>query len=104
MNEVWIAIAALTVICFSIKAVGPVALGGRDLPQWADRLIVLLPAALLTSLVIVQTFSDGKQLVLDARAPALGVAALALWRGASMVVVLAAAAVTAAALRALGWG
>ena len=33
MNEVWIAIAALTVICFTIKAVGPVALGGRDLPR-----------------------------------------------------------------------
>jgi branched-subunit amino acid transport protein len=104
MNEIWIAILALSVISFSIKAVGPVALGGRDLPDWADRLIVLLPAALLTSLVIVQTFSDGKHLVLDARAPALGVAALALWRGASMVVVLAAAAVTAAVLRALGWG
>jgi len=104
MSEVWIAIAALTVICFSIKAVGPVALGGRDLPQWADRLIVLLPAALLTSLVIVQTFSDGKHLVLDARAPALAAAALALWLRASMVVVLAVAALTAAGLRALGWG
>ena len=104
MRDVWIAIAAMTVISFVIKAVGPVALGGRDLPEWADRLIVLLPAALLSSLVVVQTFSNGRTLVLDARAPALAVAALALWRGASMVIVLAAAAVTAAGLRALGWG
>ena len=104
MSEVWIAIAALTVICFVIKAVGPVALGGRDLPEWADRLIVLLPAALLSALVVVQTFASGKDLVLDARAPALAVAALALALRQTMIVVLVAAALTAAGLRALGWG
>ena len=104
MNEVWIAIAALTVICFTIKAVGPVALGGRDLPEWADRLIVLLPAALLSALVVVQTFASGDKLVLDARAPALAVAAIALWFKASVLVVLLVAALTAAGLRALGWG
>ena len=54
-----------------IKAAGPVALGGRDLPRWAERLIVLLPAALLSALVVVQTFADGKALVLDARAAGL---------------------------------
>jgi branched-subunit amino acid transport protein len=52
-QEVWIAVGALTVICFLIKAAGPVALGGRDLPHWAQRLIVLLPAALLSALVVV---------------------------------------------------
>ena len=31
MSSVWIAIAVLTVVCFAIKAVGPVALGGREL-------------------------------------------------------------------------
>ena len=104
MSEVWIAIAALTVICFVIKAVGPVALGGRDLPEWADRLIVLLPAALLSALVVVQTFASGKELVFDARAPALAVAAIALSFKASVLVVLLVAALTAAGLRALGWG
>jgi branched-subunit amino acid transport protein len=104
MSEVWIAIAALTVICFVIKASGPVALGGRDLPEWANELIVLIPAALLSALVVVQTFASGKDLVLDARAPALAVAALALALRASMIVVLVAAALTAAGLRALGWG
>jgi branched chain amino acid efflux pump len=104
VSEVWIAIAALTVICFAIKATGPVALGGRDLPAWADRLILLLPAALLSALVVVQTFAHGKELVFDARAPAVAVAALALWRRLSLVLVLTAAALTAAGLRALGWG
>jgi branched-subunit amino acid transport protein len=104
MSEVWIAIAALTVICFTIKAVGPVALGGRDLPRWADQLILLLPAALLSALVVAQTFASGKELALDARAPALAAAVIALWLRASVLVVLLVAALTAAALRALGWG
>ena len=68
MTDVWIAIGVLTVVCFAIKAIGPVALGGRDLPRAAERLIVLLPAALLSALVVVQTFASGRELVLDARA------------------------------------
>jgi branched-subunit amino acid transport protein len=104
VTEVWIAIAALTVISFTIKAVGPVALGGRELPPWADRLIALMPAALLSALVVVQTFAHGQELELDARAPGLAAAAIALALRASMLVVLLAAAATAAGLRALGWG
>jgi branched-subunit amino acid transport protein len=100
-RDVWIAIGALTVICFVIKAVGPVALGGRDLPRWADRLIVLLPAALLSALVVVQTFADGKALVLDARAAGLAAAFVAVALRASILIVLLVAAVTAAGLRAL---
>jgi hypothetical protein len=45
-----------------------VALGGRDLPRWADQLIALVPAALLPALIVVETFAHGKELVLDARA------------------------------------
>jgi branched-subunit amino acid transport protein len=101
-SEVWIAVGVLTVVCFGIKAVGPVALGGRDLPGWAERLIGLLPAALLTALVVVQTFADGKALVLDARAAGLAAAMVALALRASVLVVLLVAAATAAGLRALG--
>ena len=101
MTDVWIAIGMLIVICFVIKAVGPVALGGRDLPVWADRLIVLLPAALLSALVVVQTFADGKALVLDARAAGLAAAFVAVALRASVLIVLLVAAGTAAALRAL---
>ena len=100
-TDVWIAIGVLTVVCFVIKAVGPVALGGRDLPRWAERLIVLLPAALLSALVVVQTFADGKALALDARAVGLAAAIVALALRASVLVVLLVAAATAAGLRAL---
>ena len=102
MRDIWIAIAVLTVICFAIKAVGPLALGGRELPDWAERLIALVPAALLPALIVVETFADGRELVLDARAAglaaAMGVLAL---RGSMLVVLLVAAAVTAG-VRALG--
>jgi branched-subunit amino acid transport protein len=100
-RDVWIATGVLTVVCFGIKAAGPVALGGRELPRWAERLIVLLPAALLSALVVVQTFADGKALVLDARAAGLAAAMVALALRASVLVVLLVAALTAAGLRAL---
>ena len=100
-TDVWIAIGVLTVVCLAIKAAGPVALGGRELPGWAARLTVLLPAALLSALVVVQTFADGKALVLDARAGGLAAALAALALRASLLVVLLAAAVVTAGLRAL---
>jgi hypothetical protein len=101
MTDVWIAIGALTVICFAIKAVGPVALGGRELPRAAERLIVLLPSALLSALVVVQTFASGRELVLDARAAGVAAALVAVALRASVLVVLLVAALTAAGLRAL---
>jgi branched-subunit amino acid transport protein len=101
MTAVWIAIAALTVISFAIKATGPVALGGRELPRALERLIVLLPAALLSALVVVQTFASGRELVLDARAAGLAAAAVAVALRASVLVVLLTAALTTAALRAV---
>lgn len=100
-QDVWIVIGVMTVVCFAIKAVGPVALGGRDMPRWAERLIVLLPAALLSALVVVQTFADGKALVLDARAAGLAAAMVAVALKASILVVLLVAAGTAAGLRAV---
>jgi branched-subunit amino acid transport protein len=101
MTDVWIAIGVLTVVCFTIKAVGPVALGGRDLPAAAERLIVLLPAALLSALVVVQTFASGRELVLDARAAGVAAALIAVALRASVLVVLLVAALTAAGLRAV---
>ena len=101
MTDVWIAIGVLTVVCFAIKAVGPVALGGRELPGWAERLIELLPAALLSALVVVQTFASGRELALDARAAGVAAAVVAVSLRASVLVVLLVAALTAAGIRAL---
>jgi branched-subunit amino acid transport protein len=101
VRDVWIAIGAMTVISFAIKALGPVVLGGRELPPAVERLLVLIPAALLTALVMVETFAHDRELVLDARACGLAAAIVALALRASMLVVLLAAAAVTAGVRAL---
>lgn len=69
-----------------------------------SRISALLPAALLSGLIVTQTFagSDGR-VVLDARLAAVGVAGILLWRKANFLVVVGAAAATAALLRLAGW-
>ena len=66
------------------------------------RLTALLPVALLAALVAVQTFSTGTELQVDARIAGLAAAIIALTLRAPFLVVVLVAAITAAALRALG--
>lgn len=80
---------------------GPVLAGGRELGPRARRVLDLVPVPLLAGLIATQTLGDGHRLVLDARAPALAVAGLLVWRRAPFLVVVLAAAATAALLRAI---
>lgn len=92
----WTAVLAASLLCFALKAVG-------DLipPRWFEapapsRVVDLLTVALLAALVAVQTLGVGQQIVVDARVPALLVAAgLLIVRAPFLVVVIAAAAVAA---------
>ena len=95
-----VGLAALAV--FAIKLAGHLA--PRRLLERPDviRGAGLLTAGLLSALVAVQTVAGADHLQVDARLPALAVAAVALWRRAPFIVVVALAAVTAAGLRALG--
>lgn len=96
MTAVWVTIGGLVVTTIAIKAAGPLALGGRELPRAAGAVIALLAPALLAALVLTETFADGKELTVDARAAGLGAAALALrLRAPLLAVVLLAAAATA---------
>lgn len=54
MSTVWIAIALAAVVSATIKALGPVALGGRRLPAPARAVIALLAPALLAALIVVE--------------------------------------------------
>jgi hypothetical protein len=63
----------------------------------------LLTVALLSALVVTQTVERDHQLVVDARLPAIGVAAILLALRAPFVVVVISAAIVAAVLRLLGW-
>jgi uncharacterized membrane protein len=94
-------ILALAVITFAIKAAGPVLLGGRELPPRVMAVITLLAPALLAGLVMVETFSEGDEIVLDPRAAGLAAAAGALALRAPMLVTVGLAAVVTAGLRAV---
>lgn len=97
----WTVLLGLCAVSYALKAVGPVLAGGRQLAPQARRLLDLVAVPLLAALIVVQTLGDGHRLVLDARAPALAVAAVLVWRRAPFLVVVLAAAATAAVLRAL---
>src|SRR6185437_9090360 len=97
----WTALIALSAISYGLKASGPVLAGGRQLGPQVRRTLDLVAVPLLAALILVQTLGDGHHLVLDARVPALAVAAVLVWRRAPFLVVVLAAAATAALLRAL---
>ena len=76
---VWIAIALLTVGTVAIKSVGPVVLGGRDLPPNAASVVARLAPSLLAALVVVDTFGGtDRTLSIDATFAGLLAAAAAL--------------------------
>lgn len=99
----WTAVLLASVICLALKAVGYL------LPtRWVEaprpaRIADLLTVALLAALVAVQTLGAGQALAVDARVPAVLVAAGLLAIRAPFLVVVAAAAATAALLRLAGW-
>lgn len=97
----WLAIGVLAAISFSLKAVGPVVVGDRALNRRAAELVALLPVPMLAALIAVGTLADGQSLHVDERLPAVAVATACLLRRLPFLVVIGAAAATAAALRAL---
>jgi hypothetical protein len=98
----WAAVLAGCGVCFVLKLLGYLAP-----TRWLETLRVtrvagLVTVALLAALFAVQTVVAGQRLVLDARVPAVAVAAVLLWRRAPFIVVVATAAVVAALLRLVG--
>ncbi|KNE79972.1 MULTISPECIES: AzlD domain-containing protein [Streptomyces] len=99
--NVWIAIGLTTAGCYLVKLLGlSVPAGALERPA-VKRLAALLPIALLAALTAQQTFGEGSALVLDARAAGVAAAALALLLRAPFLVVVGAAVLVTAAVRAL---
>lgn len=97
----WIAVALVGFGTVAIKALGPVLLGGRPLPERITGVVELLAPALLAALVATQALASERSLVLDERLIGLAAAAIALWLKAPVLVVLLAAAATTALTRLL---
>ncbi|PRB12358.1 branched-chain amino acid transporter AzlD [Microbacterium sp. MYb72] len=100
--SLWGAILLAAIICLALKAAGylvPPRVLEEPRPA---RISDLLTVALLAALVAVQTLGAGQAVVVDARVPALLVAAGLLWLRQSFLVVVFAAALVAALLRLTG--
>jgi len=95
----WTLIILLTLGAYAFKVTGLVFLGGRSLPPMFERCLALIPAAVVTALVMKDTFATGQDLVLDARALGIAVAGIAAWRKAPLIVVIVLGAAVTALVR-----
>jgi branched-subunit amino acid transport protein len=103
VTGIWIAVLATAAGCYAFK------LAGLTVPQRllasprVRRFAELVPVALLAALSAVQSATSGHEFALDpARLAGLGAAIVALLLRAPFLVVIVAAAGTAAVLRAVG--
>ena len=103
--NLWTTVLLASGLAFALKFMGYVVPHQTLDHPVVSKMTAMLPVALLSALVVVQTFSgaDGG-LTLDARAAGVAVAVTALLLRAPFLVVVILAAATAATLRALGWG
>jgi branched-subunit amino acid transport protein len=100
-GTVWGLIAGCAVITVIIKSAGPIALGGRELPPAFANVVALMAPALLAALVVTSALAEGKHLAVGADTAGVAAAGLIVWRGGSVVLGVAAAAVVAGGLRAV---
>jgi branched-subunit amino acid transport protein len=100
VSAAWIVVVAVGAVTVCCKAAGPVLLAGRTLPPRALGVVALVAPVMLAALVVVQAVGGDRELVVDGpRLAGLGAAAIALVRGASLLVVMVVAAAVAAGLR-----
>jgi branched-subunit amino acid transport protein AzlD len=96
----WLVVVTTIAGCYAFKLAGylvPERVLGRPAVR---RLVELLPVALLAALVVVELMAAGRHLVADGpRLAGFAVGAAATWRRAPFLVIVVAAALTAALLR-----
>jgi branched-subunit amino acid transport protein len=86
-----------------LKASGPVLLGRRTVSTRLADAIDVLPIAILSALVVSQTFVTDHSIVVDARIIGILAAVVLIWRRAPLAAVVVVSAATTAAARGLGW-
>lgn len=99
----WAAVAVLAVGVWGQRLAG-MYLGGPVLARFPalGRLAVLIPAAVVMAVIVQLTLASGTSIVTDARLAGMATAGVLVWRRAPFVLVVLAAAVVTALLRAVG--
>jgi branched-subunit amino acid transport protein len=98
----WALVLLLAGGAYAFKVLGLVIVGDRRIPPVVDRCLALIPAAVVSALVVKDTFSSGQHLQIDARVAGVAAAAVAAWRKAPLIAVIVIAAAVTAAVRAAG--
>ena len=98
----WGIVAVLALGVWGQRLLG-MYIGGPLLDRFpaAGRLATLIPAAVVTAVVVQLTVADGRSLVVDARLAGMTAAGIMVWRRAPFVAVVVAAAVVTAVVRAI---
>jgi branched-subunit amino acid transport protein len=100
VSSAWLVVVIVGVATMAIKAIGPVFLGGKPLPDRVQAVVGLLAPALLAALVVTSVLAAGRELVLDERLIGITAAVVALMLRAPVVVVVVIAAAATAVARA----
>lgn len=94
-------VGATALITTLVKAIGPIALGGRELPAWLTRVVGLLAPALLAALVVTEVFAKDGHLGVSANAVGVTCAGVVFCRRGSLLAGVLVAVLVTAGLRAL---
>jgi branched-subunit amino acid transport protein len=94
-------IGGCAAVTAAIKAAGPMALGGRELPQRFTGVIALMAPALLAALVVTAALAEGERWAVGADTAGVAAGGLVAWRTGSIIGCVITAAALTAALRAL---
>lgn len=94
-------IGGIAVVTAVIKAIGPIALGGRELPERLAGVIALMAPALLAALVVSAALADGDHLAIGADTAGVAAGGMVAWRTDSVVGCVVVAALVTAGLRAV---
>ncbi|MEY3686634.1 MAG: hypothetical protein RLZZ73_492 [Actinomycetota bacterium] len=102
MSIFWVSLLVTSALVFIIRFAGYLVPEKYLTNPTALRINTLIPIALLSALVAVQSFTDKASIVIDQRMAGLGVAVIALLLKAPFPIVVIGAAATSAAIFHLG--
>ena len=101
--NLWLTVIVASVLSFAVKYTGYlIPQSMLEKPKFT-RVTNLLTVAMLAALVAVQTLGSGQAIALDARIPAVILAAILFSFRVPFIVVVAVAGIVAVVLRNLGW-
>ena len=97
----WTLVLTMAATAYAFKVLGLVLVGTRALPRVVDRCLALIPAALISAIIVLNTFASGQHLQFDLRVAGVAAAVVAAWRKLPLIAVIVIGSAVTAVLRAL---